>query len=57
MQVIHTSGHASVADLKKMASALAPKAIVPIHSFQGSRFPALFENVAIRQDRESWTID
>ncbi|MCY4503456.1 MAG: hypothetical protein OXE57_18075 [Alphaproteobacteria bacterium] len=36
---IHTSGHASTADLQRFAAALAPRALVPIHSFETGRFP------------------
>lgn len=30
---IHTSGHASPADLRRFASAIDPKHLIPIHSF------------------------
>jgi hypothetical protein len=30
-EIIHTSGHASVDDLKRLAEAVNPKALVPIH--------------------------
>ena len=33
-QVIHTSGHASAANLQRFAAALAPRMLVPIHSFE-----------------------
>ena len=36
---IHTSGHASAGDLQKLALALKPKVLVPIHSFATDRFP------------------
>jgi ribonuclease J len=55
-QIIHTSGHASIADLKRLAAAVRPKALVPIHTFGAERFPELFENVALRQDREWWEV-
>jgi len=29
----HTSGHADIADLKRLVKALSPKRLVPIHSF------------------------
>ena len=44
-QTIHTSGHASPIDLKRLAAAIAPKKLVPIHTFESSRYPSLFENV------------
>ena len=37
---IHTSGHASIADLKRLAKAIAPKALVPIHTFGATDFPS-----------------
>ena len=40
-QVFHTSGHASVADLQRFAAALAPRRLVPIHSFETARFPGV----------------
>ncbi len=53
-EVIHTSGHASIADLKRLAAAVSPKALVPIHTFEAERFPELFENVVLHQDGERW---
>lgn len=55
-EVLHTSGHASIADLKRLAAAIAPKALVPIHTFEGWRFPELFGNVVARQDGEWWEV-
>ena len=53
-QILHTSGHASVADLKRFAAALAPRALVPVHSFETSRFGDFFDNVVQRDDGEWW---
>jgi len=53
---IHTSGHASVPDLIRSAGALAPKRLVPIHSFHGDSFAHLFENVDRRSDGECWEV-
>ena len=55
-EVIHTSGHASIADLKRLAAAVAPKALVPIHTFEAERFPSLFESVVLRRDAEWWEV-
>jgi ribonuclease J len=49
-ETIHTSGHASPVDLKRLASAVAPKRLVPIHTFAGHRYPELFDNVQIVND-------
>jgi ribonuclease J len=51
-EIIHTSGHASIADLKRLAAAVHPKALVPIHTFEAERFPALFQNVVLVNDGE-----
>ena len=53
-EILHTSGHASIADLKRLAAAVNPKALVPIHTFEAERFPELFESVILRQDGEWW---
>ncbi len=42
---LHTSGHATVHDLKRLADALQPKQIVPVHTFHPERFPEVFDNV------------
>ena len=55
-QSIHTSGHASTADLQRFAAALAPRALVPIHSFETGRFPEFFDNVVPRGDGEWWGV-
>ena len=53
---IHTSGHASVADLKRFAAALTPRILIPIHSFETGRFGEFFENVVYREDGEWWEV-
>lgn len=51
---IHTSGHASPVDLHRFATAMAPKAIVPIHSFAPEKYSQMFDNVVYRDDGEWW---
>jgi ribonuclease J len=46
-EVPHTSGHASVTDLKRLAAAVSPKALVPIHTFGAEQLPELFDNVTL----------
>ncbi len=41
----HTSGHATVADLKAYAQALKPKQLVPVHTAAPKEFPKYFANV------------
>ncbi len=53
---LHTSGHASIPDLQKFAKSLAPKALIPIHTFHPARYVELFPNVVLRQDGEWWSV-
>ena len=53
---IHTSGHASVADLQRFATALAPRSLVPIHSFETDRFAEFFDNVDRKEDGVWWDV-
>ena len=55
-QVLHTSGHASVADLQRFAAALAPRRLVPIHSFETARFVEFFDNVDRQEDGVWWEV-
>ncbi|MBI5318865.1 MBL fold metallo-hydrolase [Bradyrhizobium sp.] len=51
-ETIHTSGHASVPDLKRLAAAIAPGRLIPIHTFGREAFPGLFDNVMLAEDGE-----
>jgi ribonuclease J len=53
---IHTSGHASPADLKRFATVLKPSKVVPIHTFTPERYSELFENVDFHNDGEWWAV-
>ncbi len=53
-QSIHTSGHASTADLKRLALAIEAKKVIPIHSFMPERYSKLFSNVEMHEDGEWW---
>jgi ribonuclease J len=52
----HTSGHASIPDLQRLATALNPGKIVPIHSFAGGSFTDHFENVTVEPDGAWWEV-
>ena len=56
LTVAHTSGHACVADLQRLASALQPGRIVPIHTENSDRFPDLFEGVDAQPDGAWWDV-
>jgi ribonuclease J len=52
----HTSGHASIKDLKRLARAVVPRMLVPVHTFAPHSFPEHFEAVALKQDGEWWEV-
>jgi ribonuclease J len=54
LKIIHTSGHASVHDLKRLAAAVGPKALVPIHTSRPTSYRGMFDNVRVHQDGEWW---
>ena len=56
IEQVHTSGHATVEDLKAFAEALNPKILIPIHTFEASCYPTLFRNVKILEDKEVFTL-
>lgn len=53
-ETIHTSGHASAGDLQRLARAVAPRRLIPVHTFERQKFPELFDNVKLIDDGE-WT--
>jgi ribonuclease J len=56
LELIHTSGHASIFDLKRFADALRPNRLIPIHTFEGDSFSRYFNNVTRRHDDEWWDV-
>jgi len=56
LEIIHTSGHASVPDLQRLAASVDPRALVPIHSFHPGDYAALFRNVEVHGDGEWWAV-
>ena len=56
IETVHTSGHATIQDLKVFAEALNPGRLIPIHTFEAGQYPALFRNVQILQDREVFNV-
>ncbi|MDW9812849.1 MBL fold metallo-hydrolase [Sinorhizobium meliloti] len=53
----HTSGHASIGDPKRLADAIAPKVLVPIHTFEPDRFTDHFgPRVTRKEDGHWWEI-
>lgn len=56
LTIAHTSGHASIPDLQRLAKAIAPKRMVPIHSFGSDQFQNLFDGVEQHPDGEWWEV-
>jgi ribonuclease J len=56
MEPLHTSGHASIGDLQRLAKAISAKRVVPIHSFESGRYAEFFSNVECRSDGERWSL-
>jgi len=54
LRTCHTSGHASVPDLRRMRDAFPDAIAVPVHLEDRERFQTLFSNVRLREDREWW---
>jgi ribonuclease J len=52
----HSSGHAPLKDLQKLAAALKPKILVPIHTEDAEGFRSKFENVMPIQDGEPFVL-
>ena len=52
---IHTSGHAYLQDLQRLAEALKPKTIIPMHTLGGDIFKEHFANVVRLDDGESFS--
>jgi len=52
----HASGHAPLADLQRLATALQPTRIVPIHTEAADRYGEFFSDVELHNDGEWWTV-
>ncbi len=50
----HTSGHASVPDLRRLRQAFAEATAVPVHLEDRERFAGLFNGVQLHEDGEWW---
>jgi ribonuclease J len=56
LTVLHSSGHASVEDLQRLAAAIDADRVMPIHSGAPHLYESLFPNVDIRADGEWWDV-
>ena len=53
---LHTSGHATVGELRKLVEAIPAKRVIPIHLEDRDGFRKLSGRIAIRNDYEWWEI-
>lgn len=53
---IHTSGHAYVEDLEKLAKVLAPRFVVPIHTFHPDQYSRIYENIVQLDDGQNYDL-
>jgi ribonuclease J len=56
LTVVHSSGHATTADLQRFASAINAKELVPVHTRQSGRYGELFSNVRQHADGDWWNV-
>jgi len=56
LKYCHTSGHAPVSDLQKLAKAVNPDKLIPIHSFKPELYKKYFDNVTLHNDRTWWEL-
>ena len=56
LETIHTSGHAVVDDLVRLADALSPRHVIPIHTEHKQNYPDIFHNVVMLDDGESFSL-
>lgn len=53
---LHTSGHATVEDIKKVINKLNPKTILPVHTLSPNRFTETWNNVSLYEDGQEFNI-
>ena len=52
----HTSGHASLRDLRRLRNAFASAVVVPVHTEHPALFKDLFKSTAMHEDNEWWEV-
>jgi ribonuclease J len=55
LALLHSSGHARVADLQRLATAINAREVVPVHTRHPDRYGELFTNVREHPDGQWWT--
>lgn len=57
LEQVHTSGHAPQQDLLRLAKALKPRVIIPIHTEAPKGFEGIFDNVLVLKDGQSFNLN
>jgi ribonuclease J len=57
MHKCHTSGHASVNDLRRLRTAFASAVVVPVHCADPEAYAKAFERVVPHADNIPWEVD
>jgi ribonuclease J len=52
----HTSGHASVSDLRRLRKAFGSAVAVPVHGAEPELFAKTFDRVRVHPDNEGWEV-
>ena len=50
LKALHTSGHASVEDIKRVIEGLDPKKIIPIHTMMPGVFRDFWDKTELKND-------
>ncbi|WP_390621629.1 MBL fold metallo-hydrolase RNA specificity domain-containing protein [Roseimaritima sediminicola] len=53
---IHTSGHATVDELRQFVEAIPARRVIPIHLEDRDGFAELSDRVEVRNDHEWWEV-
>jgi ribonuclease J len=56
LTLLHASGHATVDVLRRLAKAMEPARIVPIHTAHPERFASVFGRAEVHRDGEWWSV-
>lgn len=56
LSLVHSSGHASLVDLQRLATAISAREVVPVHTRHADSYKELFVNVRKRLDGEWWSV-
>jgi ribonuclease J len=56
MRFLHTSGHASIADIEKLIVKLQPKKVVPVHTMAPNAFASITDKVIFVEDGKMFNV-